>query len=187
MRSLFPHPWGWASVAPVACAIHCAATPLLIAVAPAFAVGEAAEWTLFGLSVVVVAWALSSGLRRHRNLRPALVIGLGLAAWAASLLHAFHPIPEEVTTVIAALTVAAGLIWNARLDCASGKAAPCGECAVSSVEEGAPGSATTPERIPSVTVAGATPMATARVPAPATAPAPGVSSGAQSAAEALRS
>lgn len=137
MNRFFPHPWGWASVAPVTCAIHCAATPLFVAAAPAFAVGETAEWALFGVTLVLVAWALTSGLRRHGNWRPALPILAGTVAWAISLMHGFHPIPEEVTTAAAALTVAAGLIWNARMDCATGEVAHCGECSVHGSAEGA--------------------------------------------------
>jgi hypothetical protein len=157
MNRFFPHPWGWASVAPVACAIHCVATPLLVAVAPAFAVGETAEWVLFGLTLGLVAWALTSGLRRHGNVRPAIVILPALGVWMASLLHVFHPIPEEATTALAALVVAGGLIWNARMDCATGEVAACSECSV----HGAAQASGAPSEIQAAAPTGAEPRAEA--------------------------
>jgi hypothetical protein len=126
MRRFFPHPWGWASAAPLLCAAHCALTPLLVVAAPTLAPGETVEFVLYGGTILLASWALAKGLRQHGDLRPVLPIALGLVAWGASLLHVFHPIPEEATTVVAALVVAGGLVWNARLHCAVDAETACG-------------------------------------------------------------
>jgi hypothetical protein len=119
LRRLFPHPWGWASLAPLLCAVHCAVTPILVVLAPTLAPGETIEWVLLGLTVILGAWAIASGLKRHGRFGPAFPITLGILAWGASLMHIFHPIPEEATTIVASLTVAMGLVWNARIHCAA--------------------------------------------------------------------
>lgn len=131
MRKYFPHPWGWASLAPLVCAVHCAATPILIVVAPALAPGERTEMWLLGATVLLASGAIAAGVRRHGRIAPALPVVAGTFAWTASLLHLFHPVPEEVTTVAATLVVAAGLTWNARVRCAAGAAdeGPCPACA----------------------------------------------------------
>lgn len=124
---LIRHPWGWTSLAPIACAIHCAATPLLVAVAPSLAPGETAEWMLLALTVPLAGGALAAAMRSHREPLVFILIGLGLIAWTGSLLHLYHPVPEEFTTILASLTVAGGLLWNSRLQCGlSGD--PCEAC-----------------------------------------------------------
>lgn len=126
MTRFFQHPWGWTSIAPLVCAVHCLATPLLVAVAPSV-VGPQMEWALLGLTVVLVVVALTGGLRSHRDLRPAPLLAAGLAVWLGSLLHVFHPLPEEPITALAALVVATGLVWNSRLVCAH-REVSCAAC-----------------------------------------------------------
>lgn len=146
MQRLFGHPWGWTSLAPLACAVHCAVTPILIVVAPALAPGKFVEWALLALTVVFAGSALAIGTRRHGDLRPVWPILGGVAVWTASLLHLFHPIPEEATTIVASLTVAAGLIWNARIHCACDRpdAPDCPVCEATdgTAEEGLPAPST---------------------------------------------
>lgn len=127
MQRLFPHPWGWATLAPIACAIHCLAAPVAVALSPALAVGKTAEWALLGLTVALVAWAIPAGLRRHGNWGPVALVGAGLALWVVSLLHLIHAVPEELTTVLGSVTVAVGLFLNARLHCEAPEAA-CSAC-----------------------------------------------------------
>lgn len=127
MKRLFQHPWGWATVAPLLCAVHCAATPILVVFAPSVVPGPTAEWTLLGVTIVIAAAALGSALRAHGQWHPFALIGAGLAVWTLSLAHAFHPIPEDLTTVLATLVVAGGLIWNSRLHCRIA-AVPCPAC-----------------------------------------------------------
>jgi hypothetical protein len=125
MRRVFQHPWGWASAAPALCAVHCAVTPLLVLFAPALAPGESVEFALYGITVVVASWAMAKGLQQHGDLRPVLPIAVGLLFWGASILLLFHPIPEELTTIIAAVVVASALVWNSRLQCAANAESAC--------------------------------------------------------------
>ena len=136
LTRLFRHPWGWATVAPLVCAVHCALTPIVVVAAPSLAPGEAVEWALLGITVVVGGLALWAGGRAHDDLRPVVPVTLGLGLWALSLGHAFRPIPEELTTVVATLVVAGGLVWNSRLHCARREAA-CQVCAAELEEPGA--------------------------------------------------
>jgi hypothetical protein len=132
-RELVPHPWGWASLAPALCAVHCASAPLLVLVAPAVVENPKVEFGLLGMTVAVAAAALLLGVRRHGSPRPLMPVLVGLLAWWASLSHVFHPVSEELTTALAAMVVAGGLLWNARLQCTV--ADPCGS-ACASCEEG---------------------------------------------------
>lgn len=129
LRSLVPHPWGWASLAPALCALHCAAAPLLVLVAPAVVENPAVEFGLLAVTVVVAVAALSLGVLRHGSPRPMATVLLGVLAWWASLSHVFHPVSEELTTALAATVVAGGLLWNAQLQCTV--ADPCGPTCVS--------------------------------------------------------
>lgn len=101
-------------------------------VAPALVESPAVESGLLVATVIVAAMALSLGIGRHRNPAPALPVSVGILAWWASLSHVFHPVPEDLTTTLAALVVAGGLLWNARLQCRTAES--CGP-ACSSCEE----------------------------------------------------
>jgi uncharacterized membrane protein HdeD (DUF308 family) len=133
MAPIFRHPWGWTTIAPLACAVHCVATPVLLVIAPAIAVSPLVEWSFLGVTVLVAGIALAAGLRTHRDPWPLLPILLGIGLWFGSLMHAFRPISEELTTTMAALTVAAGLVWNSRLHCAARKAS-CAACQQEALE-----------------------------------------------------
>jgi hypothetical protein len=115
--SVFRHPWGWTSLAPILCAIHCAAAPLLVLVLPAFAFTPAAEWSLLALTAGLAAFALFSGVRSHSEWRVLLPGAGGLLAWGASLSGIFLPFPEAASTAAASLFVAGGLLWNSRMHC----------------------------------------------------------------------
>ncbi|TVR52292.1 MAG: MerC domain-containing protein [Gemmatimonadales bacterium] len=132
-RQLVPHPWGWASLAPALCALHCASAPLLILLAPAVVENPAVEFGMLGVTVVVAVAALFLGVRRHGSPRPIVPVLVGILAWWASLSHVFHPVSEELTTALAAMVVAGGLIWNARLHCTV--ADSCGSACTSCEEE----------------------------------------------------
>jgi hypothetical protein len=134
MAPIFRHPWGWTTIAPLTCAVHCVATPILLVVAPALAVSAPLEWSFLGATVLVAVVALAFGLRTHGDPWPVLPISLGITLWMGSLLHFFHPLPEELTTTMAALTAAAGLVWNSRLHCAAGNAS-CEACHEEALEE----------------------------------------------------
>lgn len=110
-----------AAAAPLLCAIHCVATPLLVAVLPAFAMGHAAEVAMFGVSVVLVGWAVRTGTVVHRHVGPTLMAGLGVSSWGALLFGALPPVGGELGIALAALLTAGGLVWNARLRHSAGE------------------------------------------------------------------
>lgn len=143
MTRFLGHPWGWTTVVPLACAAHCLAVPVLVLAAPALVPGPQLEWALLGATVLAAGLSLGSGLRIHGVRLPLVPVGAGILLWAASLLHLFHPVPEPLTTVAAALTVAGGLLWNSRLHC-SHRGSACPAC---EEEEGAESA---PARAPSV-------------------------------------
>jgi hypothetical protein len=155
MRCIVEHPWGWASLAPALCAVHCAVTPVLVLIAPTLAPGAAVEFGLYGATVLVAAWAMAKGLRQHGDYRPVLPIAAGLVFWGASILLLFHPVPEELTTIVAALVVASALVWNARLQCAADaeSACACQVCEVGSEAVPAPATQATPTTGPEPVIA----------------------------------
>lgn len=104
-----------AATAPLLCAIHCVATPVLVAVLPAFVMSHAAEVGMFATSGALVGWAIRSGTRVHRQVGPALLAAFGLSAWGGQLFGALPTPPGEVGLALAALITAVGLVWNARL------------------------------------------------------------------------
>lgn len=105
----------WAGVAPVLCAAHCLASPLLAATLPAFAVGSVAEALLFAVSALLSLAFVAHASRVHgQPLVWAPVLG-GLLVWGAGLLGAIPALSEEATTTAGALALAAGLFWNGRL------------------------------------------------------------------------
>lgn len=135
MTRFFRHPWGWTTLAPLLCAVHCLVTPILITVAPILAPGGWAEWSLLALTAAGGTIALGAGARTHGDLRSAGLVAVGLLVWIASLLHVFHPLAGELTTAAAASTVALGLIWNSRLHCAY-RTVACHACAERPAEAG---------------------------------------------------
>jgi hypothetical protein len=125
---IFRHPWGWTTLAPLACTVHCLAAPVIVVAAPTLAPGTGLEWGLLVLTLIVAGLSLLSGVRTHADLRPVLPIGVGLFLWAASLLYLHPAAAETFTTAAAALTVAGGLLWNSRLHCLRTERA-CRACA----------------------------------------------------------
>lgn len=102
------------ALAPLICAVHCAATPLLVALMPALELSHAVEQWLFVASVPLVGWSLLTGFRVHGDLRPALLTVVGLAMWGGLLAHLFVAATGEWPLVAAALVTVVGLVWNAR-------------------------------------------------------------------------
>ena len=125
--NLIRHPWGWTSLPPLVCAVHCAVTPLVILLMPTLSGWKSLEWPLFfGSAIVGVVAVLFGGVRRGRW-QPGVLVGGGFLVWGLSLAHALRPIPEDMTTVVAAMIVAAGLLWNSRGLCREA-GRTCGEC-----------------------------------------------------------
>jgi len=112
---LVNRPHSIAFFAPLVCAAHCVATPVLVVVAPMLAPTPRLEWAFFAVSVALVSGAMlqASGVS-GRMPRAWIPIMLGLGIWAGSLASWFEPVPEAVSTVIGAMMVSAALLWNAR-------------------------------------------------------------------------
>jgi len=109
------NPDAWALAAPVLCAVHCAATPLLVLFLPALALTPAAEAWLLGFSAVVATLALAPGIRLHGRPEVFAPVVLGVMIWGGALAHWLHPIPEPLASSVGALAIAGGIFWNARL------------------------------------------------------------------------
>jgi hypothetical protein len=107
-------PTALAWFAPLACAIHCLAAPMLVLIVPEIPVSARAEWWLFTASLGFTGWLIVRGWWVHRRM---MMVGLGtggLFLWGASLAHLTRPIPEPITTALGALLVSVALYSNAR-------------------------------------------------------------------------
>jgi MerC mercury resistance protein len=99
------------AAASLACAVHCAAMPLLVSLLPlvglSFLAKEQTEWALVGLSLgLEILSLLPSYTRKHRRRRPLLLFAFGASLIIAVLLSA-----EEGTRLEApAMTLGALLI-----------------------------------------------------------------------------
>jgi hypothetical protein len=115
LLSLARRPLAWASAAPLLCAVHCAATPILVLAAPTLAPTPAVERMMLGGTALLAAVAWWYGYRRHRRILPALPILLGLMVWAGALLFLGTGSSEVIGSGAGSVMVAAGLLWNAWL------------------------------------------------------------------------
>jgi len=123
----FRHPFGWAAAAPAACAVHCAAMPIVAVAAPSMVSGGGIEWGLLGLTLVFSAVALTFGVRTHGSLSPLAPVAIGVVIWGGALFFLHHIPAFEFTTMAASILVASGLLWNSRMCCVS-KEAGCLAC-----------------------------------------------------------
>lgn len=103
----------WATAAPLLCAAHCIAMPLVVAFAPRLAAFEAHEAAVTAAALVLATATTVLGLRVHRRASPLLLLGAGALAWVATFLAL--PFPEEALTITASLLMAGGTLWSARL------------------------------------------------------------------------
>jgi hypothetical protein len=116
-------PGAWAAMAPVLCAAHCVAAPLLVLVVPAAAVGSTAERVLWGATALLAAGFLAWSIRAHRQGWVAVPVVAGLALWGAGLFD-LVPASETLTTVVGALLVSGGMVASAWLR----HRRTCGDC-----------------------------------------------------------
>ena len=107
------------------CGLHCALTPLLVAVAPALALSEGVERAMWAGTVFLGAVLLVLGPAR-RNAAVILAFGAGTALWAASLAGWLEPLPEIVTSAAGSLTLAGAMVQSARI-CQAGACAVCAD------------------------------------------------------------
>ena len=111
------------AIAATACAVHCLATPVLAAAIPFLAISESAEWWALAVTVSLGTGVTLMGPARGR-LPVLALLGLGASIWAASLLGAFEPAPEAITSPIGSLVFAGGMLWSARI-CRAGDCERC--------------------------------------------------------------
>jgi hypothetical protein len=107
----------------LACAVHCAAMPLVAGLLPLIglhdAVPEAIETGLLLATGAVAVVSLLGGCRHHRQWRPWLLVGGGLGSIAAGrLLVEGSPWAETGLVVAGALLLVAARLVNWRLCCA---------------------------------------------------------------------
>jgi MerC mercury resistance protein len=98
------------AAASLACAIHCAAMPMIVGLLPlvglSFLASEKAEWSLVGLSLCVgICSLLPSYTRKHRHWRPLLIFALG-----AGLIIAVRLLVEEGSRLEKPAVVAGALL-----------------------------------------------------------------------------
>ena len=106
------------------CSLHCALTPFLVAAAPALALSEGVERTMWVGNVLLGAVLLVIGPAR-KNTAVILTFVAGSALWGGSLAGWFEPLPETVTSVAGSLVLAGALVQSARV-C---QASACSACA----------------------------------------------------------
>lgn len=104
------------------CAIHCLATPLALALIPSLAAlpleGEAFHLWMIFLVIPISLFALTVGCRKHKRYSITILGTIGLSIMTAALFVEgleFGAIIEKTMTVIGAIFVAAGHLWNYRL------------------------------------------------------------------------
>lgn len=89
----------------ILCAVHCVATALFATVLPLFGMSalldERVEFTFLATAVLLGAGSLGLGLRHHRDVRPVLLLLVGL-----SLLFGLRPQFEEGSTAEVLVVIA---------------------------------------------------------------------------------
>ncbi|MYA32519.1 MAG: MerC domain-containing protein [Gemmatimonadales bacterium] len=96
------------------CGVHCAMTPILVAVAPALALSEGVERAFLVGTVVLGAVMLFLG-PAGRNAAVILAFAGGAAFWATSLAGWLEPLPETATSTAGSLVLAGALLQGARI------------------------------------------------------------------------
>ena len=107
------------------CGLHCALTPVLVAVAPALALAEGVERAMWVGTVLLGVVLLSLGPAR-KNAAVMLTFAGGAALWAASLAGWLEPLPETLTSATGSLTLAGALVQSARI-CQAGACSACAD------------------------------------------------------------
>lgn len=105
----------WALVAPVVCAVHCLATPILLVVAPAIAGSWQLEGILMLVAILFSVPAIWRGYSLHRRAEVWLPAVLGALLWGAELAGLFSVVPGVLLTLTGSTLMAGALLWNFRL------------------------------------------------------------------------
>lgn len=107
------------------CGVHCALTPLFLAVAPALALSEGLETGAFGGTLLLGTLMLGLGPART-YVSILLTFAAGASLWAASLAGLLQPIPEAVTSATGSLMLAGALFCSFRV-CKTDQCDVCAE------------------------------------------------------------
>lgn len=101
------------------CLVHCLAFPVVVMALPAMGEILPRQWwvhpVIFALAVPMATIALVRGWSDHRDRRPVLLGGIGLALLGLGLLAAEASAAEVLLTVVGGLIVAAAHLLNWRL------------------------------------------------------------------------
>lgn len=101
------------------CLVHCLALPLVIMALPAVGALVPPRWwvhpAIFALAVPMAAIALIRGWRDHRDPRPIILGGLGLALLGLGLFAAEASAGDVVLTVLGGSVIAFAHLLNWRL------------------------------------------------------------------------
>jgi uncharacterized membrane protein YfcA len=122
------------AAASLACAAHCAATPLLIGLLPLAGLGflakEQAEWALAALSIGIGSLSLiPSYARKHRQWRPLLLFAFGVSLIIVVRLLAEEGSRLEAPTMaFGALLIACAHVVNQQLCRSCAVCRPEGRC-----------------------------------------------------------
>jgi hypothetical protein len=130
MKSLGLHLSKIGSFASLACAIHCALTPIVILALPlifahsswerngflGMMLDEKAEWVFLGGMGLLAGFALLATYSIHCDKRPAYLSGLGLGLLFVSRVWMDHQSPGEIALdITGACVIAWAGFWNRRL------------------------------------------------------------------------
>jgi hypothetical protein len=110
---------GTAATASILCLAHCLALPVLILVLPV-AAGIFVGSDLFHIVMLALVTPLALvafwlGYRRHGDVRPMLIGGLGLAGLGLAVLPGFSEQVETAVTTASSLVLVIAHVWNWRL------------------------------------------------------------------------
>jgi hypothetical protein len=100
------------------CAIHCAAVPILLGLAPAMGLGflkdEALEWGLLATAAVVASVAFIHAVRRRHPRYILVGLASGLALLVAGAVFEEHEIPSTILSVAGGVVLAVSHLKNSR-------------------------------------------------------------------------
>jgi len=118
------------SIASLICAVHCALTPFALLALPVIAAhswdgldvvlggfwADTTEWVFLGIIGLLAGFGLLATYPRHRDIRPALITGLGLLVFTVSHLWMETGSGREIfLDIIGASLIAWAGFWNRRL------------------------------------------------------------------------
>ena len=114
-----------AACAAALCGLHCALTPVLVAVAPALALSEGVERAVWVGTVLLGAVILGLGPAGRNGVVIVTFVG-GATLWAASLAGWLQPLPEIATSAAGSLILAGAMVQSARV-CHTSACAVCAD------------------------------------------------------------